>query len=231
MGLDWLPGNKPKPGFEAEHEDIIQRILKEDFAQEQSSIGAWFGRFRKSESADKPTEEELMQRFEDISITAFETLSAPRVGHDEKATEWARAQYPEIQTDEPLDAWLKSMDGYYVVSLADPCDGIPKYSNGFPGSHVEPYSFRGQFLTSCPEIIDEDLLERCYVTKTNSDTLAFGNELLQLGHDYASQRGLNVEALDEEDVEGPEFQTDVVISAGKWCVFWAKRGHFLDTWW
>jgi hypothetical protein len=52
MGLDWNPGNKAKPGHEAE---------------------------------DAP-----LERYHEISITAFETLGAPIVGRDAAADAWAR---------------------------------------------------------------------------------------------------------------------------------------------
>jgi hypothetical protein len=64
MGLDWNPGNKAKPGFEAEFADVFRAIQTTDPGE---------------------TRNVLLDRYHEISITAFETLQAPVVGHDPTA--------------------------------------------------------------------------------------------------------------------------------------------------
>lgn len=246
MGLDWNPGNKPKPGFEAEFEEILRRYEAEDYIDEEASAGGIFGLFGKSKQAGKPTKEALQQRFDEITVSAFETLDAPRIGHDEAATQWAREVYKDTEPEEPEEDWLESLKGLYVVSAVENCDGVPRYSNGSLGSYVEPFSFRGQFLTDCVSVIGKDMLERCYQTKTSAQTLAFGKELLQKAGDYARQHGLDLETMDFGDLklddldfknleadlpENHRYKLDVVLSAGRWCLFWAERGHYLESYW
>ena len=231
MGLDWNPGNKPKPGFEAEHEAIVRRIIDKDYVDEESSSGGLFGFLTRSKPDSKATKEALLGRFGEISSSAFETLDAPRIGFDEAATQWAQKYYEENQVDEPEEEWLESVKGLYIVWLVGDCDGVPPYTNGAPGGYVEPFSFRAQFLRDCTHIIGEELLEASYETKTNAQTLAFGKALLRKAEDYARQQGLNPESLDAEDPDSEELKLDVVLCAGRWCVFWAEKGHFLEAYW
>lgn len=231
MGLDWNPGNKPKPGHEAEHEDIVRRIREKEYASGESVVSKAIGLFTASKQASKPTKEELLERFGEISSSAFETLDTPRVGFDDRATEWARKYHAENGIEEQEEDWLESVKGLYIVWLVEDCDGVPRYSNGVPGGYVEPYSFRGQFLTDCTHIIGEDLLEQSYETKTNPETLAFGKELLQKAEDYAKRHDLDFNNLESDDPDSEEFKLDAVVCAGRWCLFWAERGHFLEAYW
>src|SRR5262245_31792531 len=122
MGLDWLPGNRAKPGFEAEFVDLFHRI------NAPGSAGAGDG---------------LLERFHEISITAFDTLGAPRVGHDPEADEWARQRYRVLTDAEESEAeFLARLEGFAVLPLVPPCDGLPAYSNGSPGGYVEAFTFR-----------------------------------------------------------------------------------------
>lgn len=128
MGLDWNPGNKPKPGFETE------------YAQLARAIGA----------ATEADQESMREKFFAISISAYETLQAPRVGFDARADEWARARYRDNPTAAMSpEEFAAKLRGFYVVDLVPECDGIPPYSNGSTGGDVEPFSFRGQFLSDC----------------------------------------------------------------------------------
>jgi hypothetical protein len=63
VGLDWNPLNKPKPGAEAEFEKVLAKLL---------SGSRWRQKSRRA-------------RFEEISITPYETLGTPRVGSSEQA--------------------------------------------------------------------------------------------------------------------------------------------------
>src|SRR5579871_4518234 len=120
MGLDLVVEGRPKPGQEQEW----RRLLKLSFA-------------------DKELSEKEMERFREISIPAYECISAPRVGYDEKADEWILAAQ-QVKTTEEAAAVLKEFDGYYVLRLVE-CDGIPKYSNAAAYDGVDETSFRGAF--------------------------------------------------------------------------------------
>src|SRR5689334_9557235 len=95
MGLDWLAGNRPKPGHEAEFASILA----------------------KKEEGEEITDE-VHERFADISICAYTQVGAPVVGVDRVADAWVLAQvrhqaqharneehdecsHPEIDLDDP----------------------------------------------------------------------------------------------------------------------------------
>src|SRR5262245_61528302 len=71
LGLDWNPGNRPRPGFEAEF-----RRLADDIRDQRVKEGS-------------PEH----NRFFEISVSAYETLQAPRVGSDPRADDWIRRKY------------------------------------------------------------------------------------------------------------------------------------------
>jgi hypothetical protein len=210
MGLDWNPGNRPKPGFEAE----FRRL----FAELTSKAGG----------ADK---EALKSRFFQISTSAYETLDAPRVGHDPRANAWIEAKHAETNPPTPLSEWVERFQGFYVVPLVPPCDGIPRYSNGQPGGYVEPFSFRAQFLVDCEEIIGAPLLEAAYESKLAEDLATYGSSLLTRVEHFALEKAIGLPPPESDDPESAEVRTDVVYRAGLWCRFWAERGHTLDAYW
>jgi len=213
MGLDWNPGNKPKPG----HEEEFRRIYE--------ALG---------ETTDEVERNALLSRFEEISVSAFETLGTPRVGHDEAATAWARDIYEKNERDIPFEDWVKKIWGFYVLPLVAPCDGLPLYTNGSPAGYVESYAFRGKFLDDCEGIIGGALLESAYVSKLPDGLLPYGKALIERAEAFAAERGIDLAGLEKtppEDPDSDEFRLHVVMSAGRWCIFWAERGHFLDSYW
>lgn len=213
MGLDWNPGNKPKPG----HEQEFVRL------------------FHAFDDIDSESEREaLEERFREISITAFETLGAPRVGHDAAADDWIREKYEEVKPDITIEEWMEEFTNFWVLPLVPDCDGLPRYTNGSPGGHVEQYAFRGKFLDDCGHIIGDELLESAYVSKLPDELIQYGKALIGRAEAFAAEAGINLAELEEvmpEDPESDDFRLHVVLSAGRWCVFWAERGHFLDSYW
>lgn len=213
MGLDWNPGPKPKPGHEEEYLRLYREIAETD---------------------DDDKREPLTDRFAEISITAFETLNTPRVGHDAAATEWIRGKYAENKPDMALEEWVERFKGFYVLPLVPACDGLPRYTNGHPGGYVEEYAFRGQFLRDCEDIVGEDLLNDAFESKLPEELLPYGKALIARAEAYAADKGTNLAELDKNEPEDPdsdEFHLHVVMSAGRWCIFWAERGHFLEAYW
>ncbi|MCL2310543.1 MAG: hypothetical protein FWC42_09820 [Proteobacteria bacterium] len=211
MGLDWNPGPKAKPGHEREFLELWTELQDKSCASREKKV----------------------QRFREITTSAFETIAAPRVGFDASATDWARKIFPN-RKDKSLteDAFLKQMQGFYVLDLAPPCDGLPRYTNGSAGGYVERYAFRGQFLNSCTEIIGDPLLESAYVSKLPEDTDRFGQSLLTAASQFALSHGIDSSKVQlAEDPDAIEFRLDVVFSAGRWCRFWAERGHWLEAYW
>jgi hypothetical protein len=205
MGLDWNPGNKAKPGLEAEHEKLVRSIKSGSVADQEAALA----------------------RFSEISINAYETLQAPRVGYDAEATQWAKEIYAQQQPELPEAEWLEQYKGYYALELLPPCDGLPRYTNA-PITDVEEFSFRAQFLQDCVDIIGEDLLKSSYELKLPAELMAYGKQLITRAEQHAAQHGLDLAQLDEDTAKGIERQLHIVLSAGRWCVFWAERGHMLD---
>ena len=83
------------------------------------------------------------------------------------------------------------------------------------------------------EIITE-LVESAWVRKTPAQLLAYGEALLERARAYAAEHGL--EDLEhqylppEVDEDHPASRAHIAFSAGKWCVYWGSRGHWLDVW-
>jgi hypothetical protein len=210
MGLDWNPAPKARPGHEKEFRDLWHKL--------RSKSG--FFRQRK------------VNRFEAITLTAFETLATPRVGFDEKATAWAREKAFPLRVDKsiPEDVFVRRMQGFYVLELVPPCDGIPRYSNGSPGGYVERYSFRAQFLRDCEDIIGTELLNRAWESKLPEDTITYGDRLQSAAVRYAETQAVDLTKTHlAEDPDSLEFHLDVVTAAARWCKFWGQRGHWLEA--
>ena len=227
MGLDWLPGSKPKSGHEEECEAIILALDEESRSEKKGLIGRLFSR-KPEKEVDT---EALTERFHEITIPAYETLDAPRVGYDEAANEWARKMRAEQNPDVPEEEWLKHHHGYYVLDLAPPCDGLPRYTNA-PLGYVEAYSFRAKFLEDCTDAIGDELFTRGYGRMTAPELAAYGRKLIACGESWAAEHDVDIGAMNPEaedfDLESPEGKVDIILSAGRWCVFWGERGHILD---
>ena len=227
MGLDWLPGSKPKPGHEEEYLEIFTALQEDRKTSKKRSI---FNIFSREERIRIDTEA-LQARFHEISLPAYESLDAPRVGYDESATEWARKTRAEHRPEIPEKEWLDSYHGFYVFDLAPKCDGLPRYTNA-PMGYVEAYSFRGQFLKDTLDIIGENLFERAYERVLAPEMIMYGKELIMRAEAWATEHGIDLTSINPEakdfELDSPEGKLDIVMSAGRWCIFWGERGHLLD---
>ena len=210
MGLDWNPGPKPRTGSEDEFLSLWHRL---------QSRWCW----------NRPAK---LKRLQEVTITAFDTLGTPRVGVDETANQWARQAFTrDGDKTRSEDEFIREMSGFYVLDHVAPCDGVPRYSNGSAGGYVERYSFRGQFLTDCVEIIGNDLLEAAYRSKLPDDTARYGEALLRRATAFAAQKEIDTTRSQTDDPDSIESHLDIVLSAGRWCRFWSKRGHWLEAYW
>jgi hypothetical protein len=72
MGLDWRPLGRPKPGSEERFNQIF-RIIQGTEKQELSFL-------YKLKGKRKETRAQLLEEWFSISIPAYETIKAPRVG-------------------------------------------------------------------------------------------------------------------------------------------------------
>jgi len=235
MGLDWLAGNRPKPGFEAEFAQLLSR----------------------REEGEEITDE-MRERFDEISIQAYTQVGAPVVGTDRVADAWVLVQVrhqalhesgeehdheaaEEIDLDDPSASVpkndeertaLEEMKGYHVLELAPGCDGLPVYTHGAMSDSVDLTSFRGKFLDDCSDILGEELMERAFTNQSPAELVEFGNTLLEHARRVAAEN--ECEAIEQrleppDDMDSPEWQAHILFSAGRWCVYWGSRGHYLEA--
>lgn len=215
MGLDLLVEGRAKPG----HEDEWRRILERSFAREEI------------------TEAET-ERFQEITVADYETLSAPRVGFDESANAWV-IKKEGATTPEQVSAVLKNFHGYYALELVQ-CDGIPRYSNS-AAYDVGDTSFRGAWLRDCTDVLETSLLETAWACMWPPEAVAYGEALLAAADRAEGRtspiaiRGL-LWLLTKVGLNKPkspaslEEQLDIVRAAGRWYVFWGERGHPIRAW-
>lgn len=210
MGLDWLPGPKPRAGHD------------EEFRRLQQALARRFCWARSRKQA----------RLDALTIDPAETLGAPLVGTDAAATDWARAAFDRrADRDLDMDGWLAALAGLRVLDLVRPCDGLPRYSNGGPGQYIGEESFRAQFLHDAIAIIGEDTFEACYVEKSPAECLAFADLLERKALAFAAAHGIDPDRVQEaEDPASDAFRVDVVLSAARWCRYWGRAGHGMVPW-
>lgn len=221
MGLDWRPMGKPKAGFEERFKQIF-RILTDKEKQELSLVDKLKGKKIKSK-------EDLLEEWFEISEKTYETIKAPRVGRDKVADDWIKEKYAETDKAISLEAFIKRYDGYYVIELAEELDGVPVYIAMEQDENV----FRGQFLQDCEDLIGEDLLNEGWVTKFADETLAYGQKLMTIADNAASEN--NMLYLKEQrmppdtDEDSLESKIHILYAAAKWLIFYGKNGHGFEA--
>jgi hypothetical protein len=78
--------------------------------------------------------------------------------------------------------------------------------------------------------LNDELLEKAYQSMLPEDTVIYGQRLIELATNFASEKKINLsQNFLSEDPESTEYQLDVIQSAGRWCVFWGERGHWLEA--
>lgn len=214
MGLDLTVEGCAKPGHEPEWRRLLERSFKE---QELSE-------------AD-------IARFQEISIPGYQRIGAPRVGFDRAAEAWI-IEARGAKTPEDVAATLKEFHGYYAARLVK-CDGVPKYSNGGLYEGIDETSFRGDFLKECRDVLGRELLEDAWNSKLPEAAISYGQSLLAAA-DAAEAAGLTPQprrtilsrlglAKAAEPIAIAK-QLDIVRTAGRWFIFWGKRGHAIRAW-
>lgn len=225
MGLDWNPLGKPKPGHEDEFASLFVQIG-------EARDWGWLEKIRRQlKGIDR---ESLLNRWLEIQTTPHETLGAPQVGSSAEADAWARKRYKELQPSEHSEAeFMEHVQGEYVLDLVPPCDGLPYYSNWTMG-YVERFSFRGEFLRDCEDIISAETFGKCYVSCLAAGLATLGQELRACATSYARDTHLEqfdfVESRDFEE-KSPESKLHILYSATRWCEFWSSRGHGMEADW
>lgn len=212
-----LPLGKPKPGFERRFAEIFEMLSEDRFPKP-----SLFDRLR---GKKLPTRDELLEEWFANQIESYETIKAPRVGRDKEADDWIRRKYDELDEKPPLDEFLKSHEGYYVIELAKELDGVPVYISLMQDENV----FRGQFLQDCENIIEYELLYEAWNTKTAVETLDYGNRLMDAADNLAKQHNLEYlkaqRTPPDTDEDSIESKLHILFSLAKWLIFYGKNGH------
>lgn len=215
MGLDWVPMNKPKPGKESEFEEILCELIYREppnfFPKEPDKIS---------------NSEELLRRFRDNSITAYETLNAPKIGSDESADKWAKDNFNLLNKDKlPLETFLESMKDYFVLDLVPACDGLPVYVSPV----LDKYAFRAKCLDDCEKILGKKLHLQAWGSMFAKEALEYGKQIMKIAENYAKKNNcmhLKEQRIPPEKEERtPESNAHILFSAAKWLIFWAERNH------
>ncbi len=229
MGLDLNPLPKPKPGFDAEFEDLWRRIeVAKGRMQPTGTTSQSFLKrlFSKSENIDA-----LHRRFEEISIPHFESIGAPVVGRDPEADRWLEEHLAaKIEAGEmSLEQAHKNMDGYFVLQIMPECDGFPVYTHAYLYEGVDRASFRGEFLKDCGDVIDEDMLNTAWQPMLDDGLREWGEQLRAAADSYAEERNvthvLGVRNFQWETETGPEAQAHIADQAARWARYWSGKGH------
>ena len=226
MGLDWNPLGKPKPSLEVEFERVFKLL-----GELPVNVGLFEKLRRRLKGIDRKA---IDERWRELQVTPYETLKAPQVGISDAANQWALQRYAEIKDPKPPEEeFFEEMQGYYVLDLVPPCDGIPWYSNGSLG-YVEKFSFRAQFLLDCEHVIGNETLEKCYVSCLAPGLVELGRELRAGADSYSMREGVaHVEQVAQPNFEEgtAESNAHILFAAARWCEFWSSRGHGLDAYW
>lgn len=213
MGLDWKVGHKPAPGHEAAGWAALRRALANP--DDEAALAAWLA---------TPT------------VASWVTAGAPRVCDDADAAEWLldAAQVPEdLRTSDRARQLLAENADLYVLALAVVTDGIPHYSHGGLYEGVDETSFRGQMLQVAEALIGPVLLQRAWDRMLPDELAEYGHALLDIAlreTDRLEARDA-VEAYEAPEDASPEVEAaHIAASAGRWCLWWAARGHWKDVW-
>lgn len=217
MGLDMRPMGKPRPGYEKRFVEIYEMITQDKIPQ-PTFIDRLRGR-------KFPTRDELLKEWFANLIPAYETIKAPKVGRDKVADEWVKERYDELDEKSSFEQYLKDFEGYYVIELAKEEDGVPVYVALGQDGNV----FRGEFLRDCEDLIGTDLMSEAWHTKLSTETLDYGNRLMEVADTIAKKHQLEYLKTErfppDTDEDSMESKLHILFSLAKWLIFYGKNGH------
>lgn len=229
MGLDWmLHTHAPKQGREQDFTRIKQKLEQLDFDD--------------SLTAEQRTNlrRDLEQALEQVAVTPYAVIQAPRVGLDDEATEWFRvnAYLPaqarvaeQLQLPAPNDAapewnqrdetfisyWSRSFEavlaanhGKYVVALARDQEGFAAVS----GMLTSAFDFRGKVVGNA-ECLDDVLRNEAY-DDHDADAAA----------DYAERLEAALHDVPDKHVH----ELVDLRAAIKWLRYWSAKGFGFTAW-
>lgn len=211
------PIGKPKKGYEKRFVEVFEMITKDKIPK--------LSLLEKLKGKKIPTKEELLIEWFSNQILSYETIKAPKVGRDKEADLWINQKYEELKQKPPLDEFMNSYVGYYVIELAKELDGVPVYISFEQDKNV----FRGQFLKYCEDLIGEDLVNEAWNTKMADETLNYGNRLMKIADKLALENNLEYLKTQRIPPDSDEYSIEsklhILFSLAKWLTFYGKNGH------
>lgn len=197
------PMGKPMPGKENRFREIFEWITSSNESPSDALVEEWFN----------------------IQTSSYETIKAPMVGRDDAANQWIRERYEESDKSVSEAEFLDHYNGFYVIELSPFADAVPIYCNPEQDANV----FRGQFLSDCIDIIDNELINEAWVSKLAEDTLDYGNRLLEATNSVATANHLT-HLKDQIEAPGEDFETlenkvHILYSLSRWLIFYGQNGH------
>jgi hypothetical protein len=228
MGLDWNPLGKPKPGDEATFYGFLGANGSADRWMQPSGLHHGESLFSQAVTSED---------YFAAQISPYETLAAPKVGHDLIANEWILDQYDNAVAKPPTkEEWLASFSGYYVLDLVLENDGLPIYSNWSAGNQWERWSFRAQFFVDCESALGERLFNEAWLHHMPAQLATYSEQLMVCAKKYAVSNGVehalgdrDIPDMGEEHCSRPEHIAHVIASAARWTKFWSDRGHGMEA--
>lgn len=225
MGLDLIVEGAAKPGHEVEWREIVGRVFR-----------------------GEPVSDADIERYQSISIAAYEQVGAPRVGYDVAADAWI-LEVRNATTDEEKAKVLEQFHGHYALPLVK-CDGLPVITHANLYDGVDETSFRGKALELCDDVMPAELIEQAWDHKFPEDALRYGQALLDAADaaekagpppapeapaSEPAKPGLLARLFGKRKSPEPEHvpfseQLKIVRLAGRWYIFWGERGNAIQAW-
>lgn len=197
------PMGKPLPGKEDRFNEIFNLITGGNETTDESLVEEWFS----------------------IQTSSYETIKAPMVGRDDTANTWIKDRYLESDKSVSEGEFIEHYNGFYVIELSPFTDAVPIYCNPEQDANV----FRGQFLSDCMDILDNELLNEAWTSKLAEDTLDYGKRMLNATETVALTNNLShlKEQIEVpgEDFESLENKLHILYSLSRWLIFYGQNGH------
>jgi len=252
MGLDWLAGNKPLPGHETEFAELLAQARADGISDqmrerfEAISVPAYSQLGAPVVGTDRIADAWVLFQVRNRGpVEDGDDQGDDQGGDDPDGGGDLEGDGEELiapDLDDPASYTaasdeerqvLEEMKGYHVLELVDECDGLPIYTHGSISDQLDLTSFRGKFLDDCQEIIGEELYERAYGDQSPEEMVAYGGQLIEHARRHAAAHGcpeIEHQRVPPDDLDSAAGQAHILFAAGRWCVFWGSRGHFLDAW-
>lgn len=219
MGLDWCLNVRARPGSEARLKEINARLYQ----------------LRTEGEVATPSVAALWDEREKLIQSPYEYLGCPRVGTDQEALDWLKADYendpasyagrdpdadPPFSAMEPTPSWetvLRRYQDVYIIQLAKNTAGIPAVIGGSAGM----LDFRGQVVADCDEILSTQLRDAAYSDRDPAQMLQYAKDL---------RAELDEALADEATLDVAEEHKYYLQHAIRWLEFWGNAGFDMHAW-